>query len=138
MRYWWDAGKDTPRTPRRCCARSRRSLRALARRGPRSRFSRGCRQWHSLRLVQSAGMPVVPCWIEGSCRVHNKADQKATAGGVVRATFGSMISAEEAGAMKTDEFLQRIFTEIATGLGQADEKTLANAMRVGGENPDLD
>lgn len=72
----------------------------------------------TMKIVQQAGLPVVPFSIDGSIEVHHPDRFFSLVPGMVRLAFGEPISAEQAVAMEQDDLQGRVIGAIASNLGQ--------------------
>ena len=72
----------------------------------------------TIRIVQQAGLPVVPFAIDGSIDVHPPDRLLALRPGTVKLTFCEPIPAERAAAMNQDALQTEVVESIALALGQ--------------------
>lgn len=73
----------------------------------------------TMKVVQQAGLPVVPFAIDGSMLVHHPSRLLRAKPGPVTLTFAEPIPAESAVAMDQDELQDRVVRAVAGALGQS-------------------
>ena len=72
----------------------------------------------TMKIVQQAGLPVVPFAIDGSIDVHRPGRMLRAAPGPVTLTFTAPIPADRVVAMTQDELQERVVNAVAGALGQ--------------------
>jgi 1-acyl-sn-glycerol-3-phosphate acyltransferase len=73
----------------------------------------------TMKIVQQAGLPVVPFAIDGSIFVHHPGRLLRAKPGPVTLTFAEPIPADRAVAMDQDELQERVVIAVAGALGQS-------------------
>ncbi len=72
----------------------------------------------TMKIVQQAGLPVIPFAIDGSNRVHRPGSLLRVHAGPVTLTFAEPIPAEQVVSMDQDDLQQMVVSAVANALGQ--------------------
>lgn len=89
----------------------------------------------TMKIVQQAGLPVVPFAIDGSITVHHPDRLLCAEAGPVTLTFAEPIPADVAVAMDQDALQERVIRAVADALGQPVPDARLEIPSEGGELP---